>query len=143
MLYSHISCPSTHVSGLVLTSTSTVGVHTSSTIRSATLRFIRKMLVELRMSFVLRITMGTMMLPATPMAMITKQKIMEVIRMYPGMTGNSVPALPFPNPSTPEKFGVKYPAVMVLLSVSGTPAYEVAMVTVLPSSGVNCEYEKW
>jgi hypothetical protein len=51
--------------------------------------------------------------------MITKQKIMDVILMYPGMTGNSVPALPFPNPSTPVKFGDKYPAVMVLLSAPG------------------------
>jgi hypothetical protein len=53
--------------------------------------------------------------------MITKQKIMDVILMYPGITGTSVPELQFPNPSTPVKFGDKYPAVMVLLSSHGPP----------------------
>lgn len=36
-----------------------VGVQISSTNKSATLRFIRKMLVEFRMSFVFKITIGT------------------------------------------------------------------------------------
>lgn len=52
-------CPRIHVSGFVLTSTSTVGVHTTSTNRSAMLRLIRKMFVEFRISFVFIMTMGT------------------------------------------------------------------------------------
>jgi len=58
-IHSHISCPRTQVSGRVLTSTRTVGVQTSSTSRSAMLRLVRKMFVELRISFVFTITMGT------------------------------------------------------------------------------------
>lgn len=37
----------------------TVGVQISKTSRSATLRFIKKMFVEFRMSFVFKITIGT------------------------------------------------------------------------------------
>lgn len=55
----HISSPKTHVSGLVLTSTKTVGVQTNKTKRSAILKFVRNMLVELRISFVFSITIGT------------------------------------------------------------------------------------
>lgn len=55
----HISWPSTHVSGFELTSTNTVGVHTSKTSRSAILKFVKKMFVEFRMSFVFSMTMGT------------------------------------------------------------------------------------
>lgn len=57
--YLHISSPNTHVSGLVLTSTKTVGVQISSTNKSAMLRFVKKMFVELRISFVFRMTIGT------------------------------------------------------------------------------------
>lgn len=51
--------PMTQVSGFELTSTRTVGVHTNRTNKSAMLKFVRKMFVEFRMSFVLRITIGT------------------------------------------------------------------------------------
>lgn len=57
--YLHISCPSTQVSGGVFTSTSTVGVQTSNTSKSAILRLVRNMFVELRISFVFNITIGT------------------------------------------------------------------------------------
>lgn len=71
--YLHISSPRTQVSGGEFTSTSTVGVQTRSTIRSARLRFIRKTFVEFLMSFDLKMTMGTMMLPRTPMPIMREQ----------------------------------------------------------------------
>lgn len=55
----HISCPKTHVSGRVFTSTSTVGVQTNNTSKSAMLKFVRKIFVEFRISFVFNITIGT------------------------------------------------------------------------------------
>lgn len=55
----HILSPRTHTSGAVLTSTSTVGVHINKTRRSATDKFIKKIFVEFRMSFVFKITIGT------------------------------------------------------------------------------------
>jgi hypothetical protein len=67
---------------------------------------------------------------------------MDVILMYPGMTGISVPALPFASPSIPEKFGYRYAAVMVLLSAPSPPTYAVAMVTVVPSSDLDSEIEQ-
>lgn len=53
------------------------------------LRFIRKMLVELRMSLDLRMTRGTITLPMTPMPRMMTQNMMEVVRMYAGNTGGS------------------------------------------------------
>lgn len=55
----HISCPRTQVSGRVFTSTSTVGVHTNNTSKSAMLKFVRKIFVEFRISLVFNITIGT------------------------------------------------------------------------------------
>lgn len=55
----HILSPRTHVSDRVLSSTRTVGVHIKSTSRSATDKFIKKILVEFLMSFVFKITIGT------------------------------------------------------------------------------------
>lgn len=57
--YLHIPWPKIHVSGFVLTSTKTVGVHTTKTNKSAILKFIKKIFVEFRMSFVFIITIGT------------------------------------------------------------------------------------
>lgn len=59
IIYLHIPWPKIHVSGLVFTSTKTVGVHTTNTNKSAMLKFIRKIFVEFRMSFVFIITIGT------------------------------------------------------------------------------------
>lgn len=62
--YLHIPWPKIQVSGLVFTSTKTVGVHTTNTNKSAMLKFIRKMFVEFRMSFVFIITIGTYIQPS-------------------------------------------------------------------------------
>lgn len=59
LIYLHIPWPKIQVSGLVFTSTKTVGVHTTNTNKSAMLKFIRKIFVEFRMSFVFIITIGT------------------------------------------------------------------------------------
>lgn len=59
IIYLHIPWPKIHVSGFVFTSTKTVGVHTTNTNKSAMLKFIRKIFVEFRMSFVFIITIGT------------------------------------------------------------------------------------
>lgn len=61
----------------------------SSTMRSAMLRFIRNMLVELRMSLDLSMTMGTIMLPMTPTPRTMKHTTMHVVRMYPGKDRSS------------------------------------------------------
>lgn len=57
--------------------------------RSAILRFIKKMLVEFLMSLDFMMTRGTMTLPITPMPRMMTQKMMEVVRMYAGNTGFS------------------------------------------------------
>lgn len=76
--YLHISSPKTQVSGLELTSTSTVGVHTNKIIKSAKLKFTKNILVLFLISLLLNITIGTMMFPITPKHIIITQKTTEV-----------------------------------------------------------------
>lgn len=81
------SSPNTHVSGLEFTSTSTVGVHTNNTIKSATLKFTKNIFVLFLISFVLNITIGTITLPTTPKHIITIHKTIDVVLIYAGNTG--------------------------------------------------------
>ena len=64
--YLHNVSPNGQTSGLECNSISTVGIHIISTNRSAMLRLIRKILVELRSSLVLKTTIGTRILPNVP-----------------------------------------------------------------------------
>lgn len=82
--YLHIVRPKSQVSGRECSSINTVGMHTVSTSKSATDRFMRNRLVELRKYFVLMTTSGTSKLPQTPQVNIMKHANVANMRMYNG-----------------------------------------------------------
>lgn len=74
----HMAAPKTQTSGFECSSMRTGGMQTSRMRRSAKLRLIRKILVELRRSLFLQTTTGTRMLPIIPMRRMNPQSSVEV-----------------------------------------------------------------
>lgn len=84
ILYLHMTEPRTHVSGRALTSTIAVGTHVMRISRSAKLKFIKNMLVDVLISLLGQTTSGTRRFPQMPTMRDRAQRTLTVTLRHMG-----------------------------------------------------------